>query len=113
MNYLKSSDQNDDVIIEELDEVIKTHGFYSNTLCVVVGCIKEGIGQLVETVMQVGRGGDMLSKSIKTTQNMNYVDDKGILKECPDQYKKIMPCWRLNECLTKHLKDVALEHRVL
>jgi hypothetical protein len=37
--------------------------FYFNPLYVIAG---EEVGQLVEIVMQVGEGGDILSKSITT-----------------------------------------------
>jgi hypothetical protein len=68
MNSLQSSYQHDDVLIEELDEDSNPHIFYFNPLYVIA---EEEVGQLVEIVMHVGEGGDMISKIIIAAKDLD------------------------------------------
>jgi len=75
MDSLRSSYQhNDDVLTEGLDEDMRPHKFYfyDNPLFVTAG---EEIGQLDETVIRFGEGGHILFESMKTTQDVDFVEE--------------------------------------
>jgi hypothetical protein len=131
MNYLGSSDQHEDVLTEEENEASKPYVFKSDNLCMIAGCAREEVGQSSGTVIKTVEDGDMLSESIATEHNQNFVmkgddmlshegsqgegytqlanqivekvDVDESLMRCSDQHKRMMP-GEADERL-----DVALE----